>query len=339
MTRARAARARVAGLVGVGGGAVEERVGPLELALDQADRGDVDVERGRGLVVAQRLVRAPGRDQVAERRLGGAVAQVQPAARGLGGRALGRGQVVVEPRQERSTARLRSRSPIHYKRNRVAAGVAGDESPGRRWYDGVGRPMKKFPDFVPPTKVSYLDRGPTLHLRRCSFIAVDDPRAEWSFDKDEIRIGSMDDNDVVMRDDTVSRYHCKIVQEDSGYVLVDLHSTNGTFVNKVRVREAYLKPGCTIAVGQSQIKFNAREEEVPIVPSHHDRLGLLIGGNAQDARDLHDHREDLADRDHGRDRGRDRDRQGGRRPRRSTSCRRARPASWSCSTAARSRPT
>ena len=43
--------------------------------------------------------------------------------------------------------------------------------------------MKKFPDFVPPTKVSYLDRGPTLHLRRCILQSVDYPTLEWTFDK------------------------------------------------------------------------------------------------------------------------------------------------------------
>jgi predicted ATP-dependent protease len=113
--------------------------------------------------------------------------------------------------------------------------------------------MKKFPDFVPPTKVAFLERGPTLHLRQCVLGAVESDQ-EWMFEKDEIRIGSMDDNDVVVRDDTVSRYHCKIVQEDTGYVLVDLRSTNGTFINKVRIREGFLKPGCTIGVGQSQLR-------------------------------------------------------------------------------------
>src|SRR5215470_18563459 len=112
-----------------------------------------------------------------------------------------------------------------------------------------------------------MDRGPTLHLRRCILQAVDDPAQEWTFDKEEVRIGSMDDNDVVLNDETVSRYHCKIVQEDTGYTLVDLRSTNGTFINKVRVREGFLKPGCTIGVGQHQLRFNAREEEVAILPS------------------------------------------------------------------------
>jgi DNA-binding NtrC family response regulator len=139
--------------------------------------------------------------------------------------------------------------------------------------------MKKFPDFVPPTKVAYLDRGATLHLRRCILSTVDQPGQEWTFDKEEVRIGSMDDNDIVLRDDTVSRYHCKIIQEDSGYVLIDLNSTNGTFINKVRVREAFLKPGCTVAVGGSQLKFAAREEEFPILPSRNDRCGGIVGAN------------------------------------------------------------
>jgi DNA-binding NtrC family response regulator len=142
--------------------------------------------------------------------------------------------------------------------------------------------MKKFPDFVAPTKVAYLpDRGPTLHLRRCTLQSVDDPTQEWTFDKEEIRIGSMEDNDVVLSDDTVSRYHCKIVQEDTGYTLVDQRSTNGTFINKVRVREAFIKPGSIVSVGQSQLRFNAREEEVQIVPSRSDRCAGLIGGNAR----------------------------------------------------------
>jgi DNA-binding NtrC family response regulator len=141
--------------------------------------------------------------------------------------------------------------------------------------------LNKFPDFVAPTKVSYLDRGMTLHLRRCVLQSADDPSQEWVFDKEEIRIGSMDDNDVVLADDTVSRYHCRIVQDDNSYLVLDNRSTNGTFVNKVRVREAFLKPGCIIAVGQSLLKFNAREHEVHIEPSRADRCGGLIGTNTK----------------------------------------------------------
>jgi len=139
----------------------------------------------------------------------------------------------------------------------------------------------KFPDFVPPTKIQYVDRIPTLHLRRCTLALASDPAQQYRFEKAEIRIGAMDDNDIVLRDDTVSRHHAKIVQENTGYVLMDLNSTNGTFINKVRIREAFLKPGCMVSVGHTQLKFNAREEAVEIVPSRKEHCGDLIGRNAK----------------------------------------------------------
>lgn len=151
---------------------------------------------------------------------------------------------------------------------------------------GEKRKRSKFPDFVPPTKIAYAKDpragGPTLHLRKCtlSLLGHDGrPVKEYAFDKGEVSVGAMSDNDVVVNDQTASRYHAKIVQEDSGYVLVDLRSTNGSFVNKVRIREAFLTPGTTIAIGQTRFIFNAQEEEVSIKPSVSDRCGDIIGGN------------------------------------------------------------
>ena len=110
--------------------------------------------------------------------------------------------------------------------------------------------MKKFPDFIPPTKVSYLDRGgPALHLRRCILQVADDPTQEWIFDKEEIRIGSMEDNDIVLGDDTVSRYH---LQDHPGrhQLHPDRQRLDERHVHQqdARARGAYLKPGCTLAV-------------------------------------------------------------------------------------------
>ncbi len=143
---------------------------------------------------------------------------------------------------------------------------------------------KKFPDFVPPTKIHYDDggRAPMLHLQRCKLVVEDHGRTrEHVFEQAVVTIGAMEDNDLVMHEATVSRYHCKIVQEESSYVLVDLGSTNGTFVNRVRVREAYLKPGCTVHLGQAEIKFYAADEKVEIVPSKKDHLGDMIGKHAK----------------------------------------------------------
>jgi transcriptional regulator with GAF, ATPase, and Fis domain len=140
-------------------------------------------------------------------------------------------------------------------------------------------PESEFDDFVAPTKIHWIGDTPaTIHLRQCKLVTTvaGKPR-EHGFNQAEITIGSMTDNDLVVSDDTVSRHHCKIVQEDTGYVLVDLGSTNGTFINRVRVREAFLKPGCTIGLGKAEVKFLASDEELEVVPSRKERLGAAIG--------------------------------------------------------------
>ena len=48
---------------------------------------------------------------------------------------------------------------------------------------------------------------------------------------------------------SVSREHCEVVLEGDKVVVRDLGSSNGTYVNRERVREAQLKPGDLLAVG------------------------------------------------------------------------------------------
>jgi transcriptional regulator with GAF, ATPase, and Fis domain len=138
----------------------------------------------------------------------------------------------------------------------------------------------KFPDQILPTQIHYVDGRPqSLRLRRCKLLIREgDDEREVTFDaKSEISVGAMDDNDLVIRDDTVSRYHCKIVQEGESYVLVDLDSTNGSFINRVRIREAFLKPNCTISLGKTNIKFLPIDERVRVLPSNRNIYGEMIG--------------------------------------------------------------
>ena len=137
-----------------------------------------------------------------------------------------------------------------------------------------------FPDFIPPTKIAYISGRPaTLHLRKCKLVMErgDGTPLEYIFDQSTVSIGAMDDNDVVVDDDTVSRYHCRVFQEEDAYLIQDLSSTNGTFVNRVRIREAFLKPGCTITAGKTDIRFQSLDERVEIQPVNRDRLGRIVG--------------------------------------------------------------
>ncbi|MBT9559176.1 MAG: FHA domain-containing protein, partial [Myxococcales bacterium] len=139
---------------------------------------------------------------------------------------------------------------------------------------------KKFPDYIPPTKIAYISGRPAaLHLRKCKLVLEreEGQSSEYIFDQNNIAIGAMEDNDLVIEDDTASRYHCRIYQDENSYLLQDLGSTNGTFINRVRIKEAYLKPGCTVTVGKTDIKFQSLDERVEITPSTREAFGSIVG--------------------------------------------------------------
>ena len=144
-------------------------------------------------------------------------------------------------------------------------------------------PRRKFPDVVPATKVLYDGARPrTIQVRTCRLVLGSGvARREHVFTQGTIRIGSASDNDLVITDDTVSREHCRIVQEEAGYLLLDRSSTNGTSLNGVRVREGYLHNGCTLTVGQTELQFFTTHEKVEVVPSQKSRLGDIIGKNVK----------------------------------------------------------
>ena len=139
--------------------------------------------------------------------------------------------------------------------------------------------VPELKDYVQQTKIHYVGGRPhELRLRRCKLVfETEDGAHERVFDQPVISIGQMVDNDIVLDDATASRFHCRIFQGEGTYILQDNDSTNGTFVNRVRIREAYLHPGCTISVGASELKFYAIDERVQVVPSTQDRCGEIMG--------------------------------------------------------------
>ena len=53
-----------------------------------------------------------------------------------------------------------------------------------------------------------------------------------------VTIGSRPDCDLVVNVPSVSGHHCRLTLDETGFVLEDLNSTNGTFVNGERIRGA-----------------------------------------------------------------------------------------------------
>lgn len=80
------------------------------------------------------------------------------------------------------------------------------------------------------------------------------------------RIGRVDDNDLILENPYISRYHAEIRFDGFTYALRDLHSTSGTFVNGERIDEQDLTNGDCIRLGKSrgiEFTFYALEAEAP----------------------------------------------------------------------------
>ena len=66
------------------------------------------------------------------------------------------------------------------------------------------------------------------------------PGAVYELEGDEITIGRGNKSTIVIRDNEVSREHCRLVRRADDYELHDLSSSNGTFVNGQRVLSPWL---------------------------------------------------------------------------------------------------
>jgi general secretion pathway protein E len=70
-----------------------------------------------------------------------------------------------------------------------------------------------------------------------------------------VQIGRHPSNDIVLKDDLASRYHCVIEPAESGFRVRDLGSRNGTNVNDEKVADRILKTGDVIRVGTHEFRF------------------------------------------------------------------------------------
>jgi pSer/pThr/pTyr-binding forkhead associated (FHA) protein len=70
-----------------------------------------------------------------------------------------------------------------------------------------------------------------------------------------LKIGRGRQNDIVLDDpeQVVSRFHAELRPHGSGYVLVDLNSQNGTWVNAERIDRIQMRSGVPVEVGSYEL--------------------------------------------------------------------------------------
>lgn len=89
---------------------------------------------------------------------------------------------------------------------------------------------------------------PTLRL-----LCNENVEQELPLDRPRILIGRSEDNDLCIPSRYISRHHILLVRHDNSTILIDLESTNGTFVNSERVYNHVLADGDEISIDQQSL--------------------------------------------------------------------------------------
>ncbi len=126
---------------------------------------------------------------------------------------------------------------------------------------GVGDIEQIEPGTEPDLTLSKADQATVDALRpgTALLIVLRGPNtgARFLLDDDEVRSGRHPDSDIFLDDVTVSRKHAMFRREGNGYVVRDVGSLNGTYVNRERIDEVSLQTGDEVQIGKFRLVFYA----------------------------------------------------------------------------------
>jgi hypothetical protein len=114
----------------------------------------------------------------------------------------------------------------------------------RDWRAPLKQALTAIRQAIRPELFGAIGRRPTL-------LALD-----WSGAHDELLVGRHRDSDVLVVNRWVSRRHAKLFFRDGVWVLQDLGSRNGTFVNGERVGRCELRPGDLVVLGTARLEID-----------------------------------------------------------------------------------
>jgi serine/threonine protein kinase len=106
-------------------------------------------------------------------------------------------------------------------------------------------------------------KPPVSGLRACLTITSGRERGREFEIKDQVCVGRRRDNDIVLSDPEVSGHHARITITEGGFVLTDLGSSNGTWVNGKRIAEPQLlHDGDIIRMGETEWLFEREHDTI-----------------------------------------------------------------------------
>ncbi len=94
--------------------------------------------------------------------------------------------------------------------------------------------------------------------------------------KDVITVGKLQTHDLQINESSVSRNHCKFYRTSTGYKVVDLNSTNGTYVNGRKVMEKDLAEGDNITIGRTILNYTQVEEVEKFSEADDQKISMVV---------------------------------------------------------------
>jgi FHA domain/TIR domain/SIR2-like domain len=147
-------------------------------------------------------------------------------------------------------------SPFSFKREpKVAKTAQAIRAPGgslpdalRRHFETVYQRRTQLPVHIEPQPLAWLE-------------SLDDKQTRYPIRKSAIRIGRKPDNDIILKNDTISGHHAEILRRGSQFIIADLGSSNHVFVAGKEVERSPLKDGDIVELGEVRLRFLQKQGE------------------------------------------------------------------------------
>jgi Mg-chelatase subunit ChlD len=112
------------------------------------------------------------------------------------------------------------------------------------------RARNQTPPAPTAPRTAVVNSGRAGEARLTAVEAMDPIPAEYTLLKSEVSLGRGEDNDIVIPHPSVSRSHARLARQDGSFVLIDLNSTNGSYVNNHQVQgSAVVDNGSEVRLG------------------------------------------------------------------------------------------
>ena len=122
-------------------------------------------------------------------------------------------------------------------------------------------------------------RQQEVALPRVTLVVTNaDGEARVTHDGDVCRVGSHSSNDVVVKDRTVSRFHCRLIRDGAMWRVTDQGSSNGTRLDGVLVRDALFATHAKLTLGDTTIEVRTEDDRAVLLPSA-PSFGSLLGAS------------------------------------------------------------